>query len=246
MPEINPKPILSRQVAIATSIVNAQYDLEAIQKSIIYLALAGINQTQPIEISAEHKIMVADFAYLRGRREKDKSLVLGKVIPIRFDDAKEELNNAVKSLYNSSIRFSKDEEHRWITGYKLCSEEQVDYVKIKWNPDLLPHLAELKTYSNLIAGSTAGIKGKYTFRILELISQGKMRGRKTGSVYIELEEFLGMIEAKSTYREFKYLMKFVLKTSIKELQEKEIAYVKVRSKKVGRNVVGFSLDYILG
>jgi plasmid replication initiation protein len=228
-------------IAISKSIVDAQYSLELNEKNIIYLALAGINQFQTIEVGMEHKVTVADFAYLRGKVCKDS----GRIIPIRSEDARSQLEKALIGLFKSSIKLSAFEEHKWIAGYKDLASTDGTYITITWNPDLLPHLANLSNYANLLTSSLAGIKGKYTGRILELVSQTKMNGMTRGSVYLEMEEFLDMIEAKPTYRNYKYLNALILKPAINELYDLKIVSIeRVETVKYKRKVKGFTLYYI--
>lgn len=238
--KVNEKPILQRKIAIATSIVNAQYDLELNEKNIIYLALAKINQFEKMEVGAEWKVEVSDFALVRGKKDDCG------IVPIRNDSAKLELNKALKSLYEKSIKLGPGEEHRWITGYKNTEKTGENYIILKWNPDLIPHLAELKTYANLLTGSLSGIKGKYTNRILELISQGRSKGRKTGQVKVDVIEFLNMIQASNTYKEYKYLKKYVLLPSIAELDKLKVAKIYLEDKQdrgVDRRVKSFILNW---
>jgi hypothetical protein len=91
MSQVIYKPILKRMIAISKSIVDAQYSLELNEKNIIYLALAGISQFQPIEVGLKHKVTVADFAYLRGKVCEDS----GRIIPIRSEDARSQLEKAL-------------------------------------------------------------------------------------------------------------------------------------------------------
>jgi plasmid replication initiation protein len=65
-----------------------------------------------------------------------------------------------------------------------------------------------------------------------------------GSVYLNMEEFLDMIEAKPTYRSYKYLNQYVLKPAIEELINLEIASITVETVKYKRKVKGFTLHYI--
>lgn len=239
MIEINKKPILKRKVAISTSIVNSQYNLEVGAKNIIYLAVASINQFQKIEPGTWHKVNLNDFATLMG----DK--IDGQLIPTRKNNTKLAIINAVKELYESSIKFTNvegiKEEHRWIKAYKELDSE--DNIHIKWNEELLPHLAELKTYANLIAKDMIGIKGKYTSRILELVSQGKHQSTRYGKIYVPLEDFLYMIEAGTTYSNYKYLKQFVLKPSIAELIKNKIVSIELKEKRVDRKIIGFEFIY---
>lgn len=238
MVELTKKPILDRQVALSTAIVQAQYNLDIGEKSLICLALAGINQYEEIVVGTEHKVTLEDFAYLRGEKTDD-----GTITPLRKDNARRDINLAIKKLYESTIKLRTGEEHRWITGYKNTIRTEEDYIILKWNPDLIPELAKLKSYANLLAKSLAGIKGKYTTRILELVSQEKFKGYSSGSVYVSLDEFLFMIHAVDTYKEFKYLNRYVLIPSIRELRELEIVSIEIETKKVNRKTVGFWLKY---
>ena len=240
MGPLNRKPILQRKIAIGTSIVNAQYSLELSEKNIIYLALAGISQKEVIENGSWHEVNLNDFAMLRSK-EKD-----GRIVPLRKDQAREELTKYLKTLYNRSIRIKNDkgvyENHRWLSATRELDEN--DTIALKWNYELIPHLSDLKSYANIATKTLIGVKGKYTHRILELVSQGKIHGRTHGVVKVDLKEFLSSIEAPETYREFKYLNQFVLKPSIEELESKGINIkCVVQRKGVGKKVTGFELHW---
>lgn len=231
--------ILNRKIAIGTTIVNAQYNLDIGEKYILYLALAGVNQKSSTNLSEGCKINVKDFALIRG----DKSS--GELIPQRLDNAKEELSRCIKSLINRKIKLYNNEgileEYVWITAYRAIDIRGDIY--LLWNPALVPHLSELKTYANMLTSIVAGLKGKYTNRILELCSQERSRGRTSGNVYIDLESFLNMIQASDTYRDFKYLKQYVLKPSIEELSNKNIVNIELETSRVNRKIIGFTLNY---
>lgn len=242
---------LDRKIAIGTSVVMAGYCLEVNEKNLIYLALAGINQKNKLVVGEEHKVYLEDFANLLGHKTEE-----GKLLPYRLNNTKVVINAALKTLYHRTIKLSKGEEHRWLTGYKNLDATGENYVVLKWNPDLFPHLADLKTYANLLARDCVGIKGKYTSRLLELVSQDKLgkknKERTFGAVHINVDEFLEMIQAPDTYRDYRYLKKFVLHPAIEELGEfntktkKGLGIVKIElvdDKRIDRKIKGFTLKY---
>jgi hypothetical protein len=56
------KGIMSRKIAVGTSVVNAQYDLEVGEKYVMYLALASVYTSVAIAADTPNKILSARYS----------------------------------------------------------------------------------------------------------------------------------------------------------------------------------------
>lgn len=232
--------IMERKIAVSSSVVDASYSIGLNEKKIIYAALAKINQHVQGNLENEVSVTVEEFAALRGHIDENENLV-----PYRQDNARVELNIAIRKLFDRKIKLSNGEEHRWIYFFRDTeANKEANTVSFGWSPSLIPHLEDLKTYANLYAQSLVGMSGIYTHRFLEIFSQQKSGGRKEGHLYHSLEELIIKLKVPDSYHEFKAFNRYVLKPSLAELRNNKIMDVSVSYRKEGKTVVGITFEWL--
>lgn len=217
------------RVAISNEVINARYSLSAGEKSIIYCALARIDQKKELQLGEFYSVRVDDFAEMRGTSRQH---------------ARETLLKAEENLFERKLHIrgedGKNYKLRWITSSMFDREADVLY--IKWHESVVPYLSQLKVYCTVSIGQVGDFRSQYTYRLWEILSLNRFKG-KIGVLYFDLHKFLDSIEAPSTNRQYKYLKANVLVPAIKELIKKELVYIELKERKQGRCVIGFCLRY---
>jgi plasmid replication initiation protein len=233
--------ILERKVALSRRITNASYYLTANEMKIVYIALAKINQHKEGNLVGDTSITVEEFATVCGDING-----MDMLVPLRRkDNAKRELDLAIKKLYGRTIKISAGEEYRWIGFFKDTSKSAGETIEFSWNTKIIPYLEDLREYANVFLQNAIGLNKAYTFRFLHLLSQDKSNGRTEGAVYYSFEDIKIMFQLPESYCEFSAFNRAVMKPCLAELLSKRIMEVKVSYRKEGKIVVGINFEWHL-
>jgi plasmid replication initiation protein len=127
----------------------------------------------------------------------------------------------------------KTEEFRWIQS-KAKYHKGEGKVSITFSDDVMPYLTQLKGFFTKIAvKNVSSLKSAYSIRMYELL----MQFSKTGERLITIGDFRKIMAVEDKYAQFKELNKFVIKSSINELNKKSNLIVAYDVIKNGRMVV---------
>ena len=210
------KPIVSRNASIANSVLNACYELNTIQRAMIFMTLARVNPHNPIDLGKWYSMNVEEYAMLRGIEKKNAYEVLqegcedilNRIIVIKSPDGK----TTTKLHWVSGVRFNK-EQH---------------LVELQWAPTIVEFIGELKEkYTQFHVKDVVKIDGRYAARLFDMVAQEKYRG-KTGKKFVRVEDIVFSWNVPEYAREYKYLKSKVLVPAMKELEKKELCKVRVR------------------
>lgn len=205
------------------------------------LARAGFQMTEwehRIVNSAASKIRKSDsIDELSGRPH----LIYVAEMTDLLDDTPKDLYRSVRKacnrLYERSIDFtytsdrgSKIEQRtRWVTAIQFNSDQLA--VAIKWNPDVLPYLAELgEQFTQYELAEVVKLTGKWSPRLYQIL----MSFRKTGFVRVKIDDLrlqLGLGNAHNTVGVFnREVIKPAVAQIVKKMPEMGLKYT---LKKVG-------------
>lgn len=223
------KGILEYNVVLGNSVVLGSYWLSVSEKMFLLMILAKVDQSKALP---EDWQTVSVTEYMKVRN-------------VCYNTALESLYYVYEKLFERTIKLAmpdgSSEEHRWIISKRWDNINKE--LSIKWHPVIASHLSELTHYSTLCLKDCAEFTSIYTYRLYQLLVGHRYKG-KSGTIAISVEEFLFMIASKDTYREYKYLNKYVIQPSIKELMEREVCSVELETLRLGRKVVELRFNYV--
>lgn len=237
--------ISRNKIAVSDNLIKASYNLDWSEQCIIYCILARTNQSVPMEADKWYTVSVEDFSILQGKvgESADGFRVQENIIPRRKVDARNSLQKAILSLYDKSMTIKNPitcavEHHRWVISIREMFDSN-DEIALKWHPEIIEQLTKLKSYASFHGLAIIGIRGQYTHKLLEILSQERSRGRIEGQVEISIEDLTFSLGVEGSYKEYKYLKRLVLGNAIKELLDLRIcSIIEYKEKKQGKRVVG--------
>jgi plasmid replication initiation protein len=155
------------------------------------------------------------------------------------------LKRVAEGLRGRYVRFKPEagviEDANWLDSIKYHEKEGRISIRFGWtiHKRLMGMLKEF-TKTNLLE-STA-LESFHAVRLYELISQFK-GNRLRGWRKITIDDFRFSMNCQNRYLETKDLKKYVIKKSIKEINEKTSLFVTVEDIKKGRTITGFKFVY---
>jgi plasmid replication initiation protein len=226
----------NRNIVVSGSLVAARYSLSVAEHIVILIVLGKLDQSLNIENNKSFYVSVDEYCEIRN---VDRSVAF------------KQLKQAADTLFERELLYQELDEKeqlfnvrsRWVSS---CSYD-VDKkgIKIKFVPEILKHLIELKSnYATLRLSEFGKLNSNYTMRILQLLCLNRFQGKK-GSYEIELDELLFMLEVPDSYNTYAMFKMRVLKPTIKELGEvgKKIVNIKLVEKKIGKKVAKLQFNY---
>ena len=165
-----------------------------------------------------------------------------KLTGINIKNAHRELYKASDALWTADIiLFNGNEkiEIRWIQK-RISKVKGEGSVIITWSDDVLKYISSLQSrFTSYKLRYIATLQSGHSIRLYELL----MKFKSTGERVIYLNDFKSSLGLSDKYYQFKELNKFVIKPSIKELNERSDLIVSYEAIKKGRSVVALSFEF---
>lgn len=205
-------------VVKSNQVIEASYQLSAVEQRIILAAISLIPKNQVITDDELYPVSVNELQLL-GVHEKT---------------AYRDLKEGVNRLYERSINVSIDEKSikmRWVQEVQFLDSQGV--IGIRFSKPILPFISNLsREFTKYALSDIAGINSAYAIRIYELLVQY----RQIGNREISVETLRTMLELGKKYPLFADFKKRVIDTAVDQINEYSPLKVEYKQKKTGRKV----------
>ncbi|MBQ0429618.1 replication initiation protein RepM [Acinetobacter baumannii] len=205
-------------VVKSNQVIEASYQLSAVEQRIVLAAISRIPKNQPITDDELYPVSVDELKQL-GVHEKTT-----------YRDLKEGINR----LYERSINLSIDDKSikmRWVQEIQFLDSQSV--IGIRFSKPILPFISNLsREFTKYALSDIAGINSGYGIRIYELLVQYRQIGKRE----ISVESLRTMLELGKKYPLFADFKKRVIDTAIDQINEYSPLKVTYEQKKTGRKV----------
>lgn len=205
-------------VVKSNQVIEASYQLSAVEQRIILAAISLIPKNQVITDDELYPVSVNELQLL-GVHEKT---------------AYRDLKEGVNRLYERSINVSIDEKSikmRWVQEVQFLDSQGV--IGIRFSKPILPFISNLsREFTKYALSDIAGINSAYAIRIYELLVQY----RQIGNREISVETLKTMLELGKKYPLFADFKKRVIDTAVDQINEYSPLKVEYEQKKTGRKV----------
>lgn len=210
-------------VVKSNELIDASYKLNVQAQKLVLACLGKVDPRD--KIPKEMTITAIEFSELMG-------------IP----NAHRELYLAVDALYGATIQLrdgNEDIELRWIQK-KSKKIKGSGSITITWSDDVLKYISSLqRRFTTYKLKHIAELQSSHSIRLYELL----MRFSSTGERIISLGDFKSALGISDKYSEFKDLNKWVIKPSVKELNQRSDLIIQYESIKKGRSVSLLSFSF---
>ena len=216
--KINGFVLNKNHVVKSNQVIEASYQLSAVEQRIVLAAISRIPKNQPITDDELYPVSVDELKQL-GVHEKTA-----------YRDLKEGINR----LYERSINLSIDDKSikmRWVQEIQFLDSQSV--IGIRFSKPILPFISNLsREFTKYALSDIAGINSGYGIRIYELLVQYRQIGKRE----ISVESLRTMLKKKKKYPLFADFKKRVIDTAIDQINEYSPLKVTYEQKKTGRKV----------
>ena len=216
--KINGFVLNKNHVVKSNQVIEASYQLSAVEQRIVLAAISRIPKNQPITDDELYPVSVDELKQL-GVHEKTA-----------YRDLKEGINR----LYERSINLSIDDKSikmRWVQEIQFLDSQSV--IGIRFSKTILPFISNLsREFTKYALSDIAGINSGYGIRIYELLVQYRQIGKRE----ISVESLRTMLELGKKYPLFADFKKRVIDTAIDQINEYSPLKVTYEQKKTGRKV----------
>ena len=216
--KINGFVLNKNHVVKSNQVIEASYQLSAVEQRIVLAAISRIPKNQLITDDELYPVSVDELKQL-GVHEKTA-----------YRDLKEGINR----LYERSINLSIDDKSikmRWVQEIQFLDSQSV--IGIRFSKPILPFISNLsREFTKYALSDIAGISSGYGIRIYELLVQYRQIGKRE----ISVESLRTMLELGKKYPLFADFKKRVIDTAIDQINEYSPLKVTYEQKKTGRKV----------
>ena len=206
------------QIVKSNQVIEASYQLSAVEQRIVLAAISRIPKSQPITDDELYPVSVNELQLL-GVHEKTA-----------YRDLKEGINR----LYERSINLSIDDKSikmRWVQEIQFLDSQSI--IGIRFSKPILPFISNLsREFTKYALSDIAGINSGYGIRIYELLVQYRQIGKRE----ISVENLRSMLELGKKYPLFADFKKRVIDTAVDQINECSPLRVSYEQKKTGRKV----------
>lgn len=206
------------QIVKSNQVIEASYQLSAVEQRIVLAAISRIPKSQPITDDELYPVSVSELQLL-GVHEKTA-----------YRDLKEGINR----LYERSINLSIDDKSikmRWVQEIQFLDSQSI--IGIRFSKPILPFISNLsREFTKYALSDIAGINSGYGIRIYELLVQYRQIGKRE----ISVESLRSMLELGKKYPLFADFKKRVIDTAVDQINECSPLSVSYEQKKTGRKV----------
>lgn len=205
-------------VVKSNQVIEASYQLSAVEQRIVLAAISRIPKNQPITDDELYPVSINELTQL-GVHEKTA-----------YRDLKEGINRLYERSINLSIE-DKSIKMRWVQEIQFLDSQSV--IGIRFSKPILPFISNLsREFTKYALSDIAGINSAYGIRIYELLVQYKQIGKRE----ISVESLRTMLELGKKYPLFADFKKRVIDTAIDQINEYSPIKVTYEQKKTGRKV----------
>lgn len=218
---------LSKKELIVKSnqVIEASYQLSSTEQRIVLAAISKIGRDAEITDDEIYRVTVDDLKNL-GVHEKT---------------AYRDLKDGVNRLYERSINLAIDDESikmRWVQSIRFLESKSV--VGLRFSKEILPFISNLsREFTKYSLSDIAGMSSAYAIRIYELLSQYRSIGKRE----ISVESLRTMLELGKRYPLFADLKRWVIDTTVDQINEYSPLSVKYEQKKTGRKVTHIQFSF---
>ena len=213
------------QVVKSNQVIEASYQLSAVEQRIVLAAISRIPKNQPITDDELYPVSVNELQLL-GVHEKTA-----------YRDLKEGINR----LYERSINLSVDDKSikmRWVQEVQFLDSQSV--IGIRFSKPILPFISNLsREFTKYALSDIAGINSGYGIRIYELLVQYRQIGKRE----ISVDNLRTMLELGKKYPLFADFKKRVIDTAVDQINEHSPLNVSYKQIKTGRKVTHIQFTY---
>lgn len=213
------------QVVKSNQVIEASYQLSAVEQRIVLAAISRIPKNQPITDDELYPVSVNELQLLG---------VHGKTA---YRDLKEGINR----LYERSINLSVDDKSikmRWVQEVQFLDSQSV--IGIRFSKPILPFISNLsREFTKYALSDIAGINSGYGIRIYELLVQYRQIGKRE----ISVDNLRTMLELGKKYPLFADFKKRVIDTAVDQINEYSPLRVTYEQKKTGRKVTHITFSF---
>lgn len=213
------------QVVKSNQVIEASYQLSAVEQRIVLAAISRIPKNQPITDDELYPVSVNELQLL-GVHEKTA-----------YRDLKEGINR----LYERSINLSVDDKSikmRWVQEVQFLDSQSV--IGIRFSKPILPFISNLsREFTKYALSDIAGINSGYGIRIYELLVQYRQIGKRE----ISVDTLRTMLELGKKYPLFADFKKRVIDTAVDQINEYSPLRVAYEQKKTGRKVTHITFSF---
>jgi plasmid replication initiation protein len=202
------------QIVKSNQVIEASYQLSAVEQRIVLAAISRIPKSQPITDDELYPVSVNELQLL-GVHEKTA-----------YRDLKEGINR----LYERSINLSIDDKSikmRWVQEIQFLDSQSI--IGIRFSKPILPFISNLsREFTKYALSDIAGINSGYGIRIYELLVQYRQIGKRE----ISVESLRSMLELGKKYPLFADFKKRVIDTAVDQINECSPLSVSYEQKKL--------------
>ena len=213
------------QVVKSNQVIEASYQLSAVEQRIVLAAISRIPKNQPITDDELYPVSINELQLL-GVHEKTA-----------YRDLKEGINR----LYERSINLSVDDKSikmRWVQEVQFLDSQSV--IGIRFSKPILPFISNLsREFTKYALSDIAGINSGYGIRIYELLVQYRQIGKRE----ISVDTLRTMLELGKKYPLFADFKKRVIDTAVDQINEYSPLRVTYEQKKTGRKVTHITFSF---
>lgn len=195
----------------------------------------------------EQRLILACLSKIDSRHDVPKTIELtaseySSLMEIDIKNAHRELYKAADKLYDRSIVVTdpkKTEEFRWVQK-KVKFLKGEGRIKLSWSEDVLAYISQLKRrFTSYRLSDVAQLNTSYAIRLYELL----MQFNSTKERHINLAKLRDFLHLQNKYPLFRDFNKWVIKPSVKEINQSSNLQVTYSLIKDGRNVTGIRFDF---
>jgi len=214
-------------VTQSNDLVESVHSLTLNEKRLILCSISQLDPRKPLAKDGVVRVHAEAFA---------------DVFDIEVRHAYEALEDAATRLYDRDIRKigkqgKVNERVRWV--YHVKYMEGQGYVTLGFSPMIVPYLTLLhREFTTFELKQVGRLSSFHSIRLYELFSQF----RKAGQRNVTLERLKEMLDLGEKYPAVADFRRYVLDSSVEEINEKTDLTVQVIPKRKGRKVLGFEFD----
>lgn len=204
----------------ANDLIEARYSLNLNEQKIIIYAVSELDRNK--ENFNVLKLKTKDFMELLGTSQ------------FRYT----EIKGIVKGLMKKQLSIETQEFDlvvNWVSSIKYIKDTGI--IELEFSDNLVPYLLQLKEkFTRYQLKNILYLKNKYSIRMYELLKQYESIGKRTFTI-VELKKILSITDK---YKDFRNLEKWVIKPSIKEINEYTDLNILYTKNKKGRSIESLS------
>lgn len=213
------------QVVKSNQVVEASYQLSAVEQRIILSAISLIPKNQLVTDDKLYPVGVSDLHHL-GVHEKT---------------AYRDLREGINRLYERSININIDGKSikiRWVQEIQFLDNSSS--IGIRFSKPILPFISNLsREFTKYALSDIAGMSSGYAIRIYELLTQYKSIGKRE----IAVEDIRLMLDLGKKYPLFADFKKRVIEIAIEQINLYSPLDVAYQQKKTGRKVTYITFNF---